>query len=89
MKEALSSATADGTEESADRARPQALEELVTGELQPFKEAKEQWLALFERDYLLTALQQQRYNISHAARAVQIDRKHFRKLMTKYGIDIP
>ena len=54
-----------------------------------FKSAKERWITLFERDYILTALKRSSYNISHAAREAQIDRKYFRKLMQKYEIEIP
>ena len=54
-----------------------------------FKSAKERWITLFERDYILTALKRSNYNISHAAREAQIDRKYFRKLMQKYEIEIP
>lgn len=58
-------------------------------EFEDFKIAKERWIALFEKDYLLTALKRSRYNISHAAREAGIDRKYFRKLMHKYDIEVP
>jgi transcriptional regulator with GAF, ATPase, and Fis domain len=51
-----------------------------------FKDAKEQWISAFERDYILKLLTQHDFNISHAARDADIDRKYFRKLMKKYGI---
>ena len=54
-----------------------------------FKVAKEKWITLFERDYILTALKRSNYNISHASREADIDRKYFRKLMQKYEIEIP
>jgi transcriptional regulator with GAF, ATPase, and Fis domain len=54
-----------------------------------FKVAKERWISLFEKDYLLTALKRSRYNISHASREAGIDRKYFRKLMHKYSIEVP
>jgi transcriptional regulator with GAF, ATPase, and Fis domain len=60
--------------------------EAATGEI-PFKEAKEKWVASFERDYILALLKKNNGNISHAAREADIDRKYFRKLMRKYGID--
>ncbi|MBA2662887.1 MAG: sigma 54-dependent Fis family transcriptional regulator [Bradymonadaceae bacterium] len=53
---------------------------------QPFKEAKEQWISTFERDYISELLQRHSGNISQAAREADIDRKYFRKLMSKYGI---
>jgi DNA-binding NtrC family response regulator len=54
-----------------------------------FKDAKERWLTIFEKDYILATLKRSKYNISHAARDAQIDRKYFRTLMQKYGIEVP
>ena len=58
-------------------------------DFESFKIAKERWISLFERDYILAALKRSNYNISHAAREAEIDRKYFRKLMQKYDIEIP
>ena len=58
----------------------------ATGEV-TFKDAKERWVASFERDYILALLKKNNGNISHAAREADIDRKYFRKLMRKYGIE--
>jgi DNA-binding NtrC family response regulator len=52
-----------------------------------FKDAKERWVATFERDYILQMLRRHGGNISHAARDADIDRKYFRKLMKKYDIE--
>jgi DNA-binding NtrC family response regulator len=52
----------------------------------PFKEAKERWVASFEREYLVALLRKHQANISQAAREADIDRKYFRKLMRKYKI---
>ncbi len=52
-----------------------------------FKDAKERWVATFERGYILQLLRRNTGNISHAARAADIDRKYFRKLMKKYDIE--
>ena len=52
-----------------------------------FKDAKERWVSSFERDYILQLLKKNKGNISHAAREADIDRKYFRKLMKKYGIE--
>jgi DNA-binding NtrC family response regulator len=52
-----------------------------------FKDAKERWVSSFERDYILSLLKKNKGNISHAAREADIDRKYFRKLMRKYGIE--
>ena len=51
-----------------------------------FKDAKERWIASFERDYIASLLRKNNGNISHAAREAEIDRKYFRKLMKKYAI---
>jgi transcriptional regulator with GAF, ATPase, and Fis domain len=53
----------------------------------PFKDAKELWVAAFEREYIESLLRKNRGNISHAAREAEIDRKYFRKLMRKYDIE--
>jgi len=60
--------------------------EAATGEV-TFKAAKERWVSSFERDYILALLKKNEGNISHAAREADIDRKYFRKLMRKYGIE--
>ena len=65
-------------------ARPPA--ELVSGQV-TFKDAKERWVASFEREYIASLLINHEGNISHAAREADIDRKYFRKLMRKYDID--
>lgn len=52
-----------------------------------FKDAKERWIAAFERDYVLSLLRRHTGNISHSAREADIDRKYFRKLMRKYDIE--
>ena len=65
---------------------PAPPEELL-GEGVTFKDAKERWVASFERDYILQLLRRNHGNISHAARAADIDRKYFRKLMKKYDIE--
>ena len=65
---------------------PTPPEELL-GEGVTFKDAKERWVASFERDYILQMLRRNSGNISHAARAADIDRKYFRKLMKKYDIE--
>jgi transcriptional regulator with GAF, ATPase, and Fis domain len=71
--------------------RPQVLGDSAPAvdDLGTFKVAKEKWISVFERDYLVTLLEKHDYNISHAARDAEIDRKYFRKLMKKYGIEAP
>jgi DNA-binding NtrC family response regulator len=65
---------------------PQTPDELLS-EGVTFKDAKERWVATFERDYILQMLRRNTGNISHAARSADIDRKYFRKLMKKYDIE--
>jgi DNA-binding NtrC family response regulator len=59
----------------------------LLGEGVTFKDAKERWVASFERDYIVSLLRRHGGNISHAARDADIDRKYFRKLMKKYDIE--
>ncbi|MBU4484620.1 sigma 54-interacting transcriptional regulator [bacterium] len=53
----------------------------------PFKEAKQQIVEVFEKEYLEELLKRNNHNISAAAREAKIDRKHIRNLLKKYGID--
>jgi transcriptional regulator with GAF, ATPase, and Fis domain len=52
-----------------------------------FKEAKGRVISDFESQYILTLLREHGNNISLAAREAGIDRKHFKDLMRKYGIE--
>ena len=52
----------------------------------PFKDAKQQVVEHFEKEYLEELLKRNNYNISAAAREAKIDRKHIRNLLKKYGI---
>jgi len=53
----------------------------------PFKEAKGQLVELFEREYVVDLMRRHKMNLSAAAREAQIDRKHLRELIRKYGLD--
>lgn len=53
----------------------------------PFKEAKGQLVEQFEREYIIDLMKRHRMNLSAAAREAQIDRKHLRELLRKYGLD--
>jgi DNA-binding NtrC family response regulator len=53
----------------------------------PFKEAKGQLVEQFEREYIVDLMKRHRMNLSAAAREAQIDRKHLRELLRKYGFD--
>jgi DNA-binding NtrC family response regulator len=52
----------------------------------PFKEAKAQVIENFERDYIRTLLKRHEGNLSAAARAAEVDRKHLRELLRKHGL---
>ena len=66
---------------------PPATPDELLAEGVTFKDAKERWVATFERDYIVQMLRRNTGNISHAARSADIDRKYFRKLMKKYDIE--
>jgi DNA-binding NtrC family response regulator len=53
----------------------------------PFKEAKGQLVERFEREYIVDLMKRHKLNLSAAAREAQIDRKHLRELLRKYGMD--
>lgn len=52
----------------------------------PFKEAKQKILEVFEKEYIEGLLGNHKGNVSKAAREAEIDRKHMRNLIKKYGI---
>ena len=51
-----------------------------------FKDAKEQWVASFEKQYLEEILKRNGYNISAAAKEAGIDRKSVQRLVRKYKL---
>jgi transcriptional regulator with GAF, ATPase, and Fis domain len=52
----------------------------------PFKDAKEQIIEAFERDYLVELIKRYGGNVSRAARAADMDRKSITRLLKKHGI---
>jgi two-component system, NtrC family, response regulator GlrR len=52
----------------------------------PLRRAREQWLDHFERRYLAELLAAHGDNVSAAARAAEIDRVHFHRLLSRYGL---
>jgi DNA-binding NtrC family response regulator len=52
----------------------------------PFKEAKARVIDSFEREYIRAQLKRYEGNLSAAARAAEVDRKHFRELLRKHGL---
>jgi DNA-binding NtrC family response regulator len=53
----------------------------------PFKQAKQEWITAFERDYITELLVRHDGNITQAADEADIDRKYFRTLMDKHDIE--
>jgi DNA-binding NtrC family response regulator len=52
----------------------------------PFKDAKGRIIEAFEREYIAALLKRHGGNLSAAARAAEIDRKHLRELLRKHGL---
>ncbi len=52
----------------------------------PFKSAKARVVDEFERSYIEALLKRHQGNLSAAARAAEIDRKHLRELLRKHGL---
>ncbi|MDP6934677.1 MAG: helix-turn-helix domain-containing protein, partial [Myxococcota bacterium] len=82
LPEALRAADANRTVK-APAAKPVKVAE--SGDL-PFKDAKDQLIEAFEREYLLDLLDRHGGNVSKTARAAQMDRKSITRLMKKHGI---
>jgi DNA-binding NtrC family response regulator len=57
-----------------------------TGEFMQFKEAKDQLIGAWERDYLTRLMEQSGGNVSLAARRAGIDRVYLHRLMKKHGL---
>lgn len=55
----------------------------------PFKDAKDQLIEAFERQYLVDLLERHSGNISRAARIAQMDRKTITRLMKKHQLKRP
>jgi DNA-binding NtrC family response regulator len=53
----------------------------------PFHEAKNQAIAIFEKEYLRDLLRRHNGNISQAARTAGIDRKTIHRMLTKYDLE--
>ncbi|HET7852901.1 MAG TPA: sigma-54 dependent transcriptional regulator [Candidatus Methylomirabilis sp.] len=51
------------------------------------KEAKQQWVEAFERDYLIVLLKKHQGNISQAAKTAGVDRKTIHRLLKRYRIE--
>lgn len=67
---------------------PIARAELDIREDLGFKDAKEQWVASFEKQYLAEILKKNGFNISAAAKEAGIDRKSVQRLIRKYNLNV-
>jgi DNA-binding NtrC family response regulator len=72
----------------ASALRPPPSGEARRGDLasQPFKQAKDLAVAEFEESYLAGLMERCGGNISAASRLADVDRKHLRQLLRKYGL---
>ncbi|HEX4422392.1 MAG TPA: sigma-54 dependent transcriptional regulator [Kofleriaceae bacterium] len=57
------------------------------GQLPPLTEAKRRAAAMFEKSYLVMAMERAKGSISEAARLAGLDRTNFRRLLQRQGID--
>jgi transcriptional regulator with PAS, ATPase and Fis domain len=51
-----------------------------------FKQARSEWLEVFEKNYLMNLLKKCDYNISKAAKLAGVDRKSIHRWLKKYKI---
>lgn len=54
----------------------------------PFKDAKDDLIASFEKEYIELLLERCDQNVSRAARVAQVDRRHFYRLLKKHDISV-
>jgi two-component system response regulator HydG len=68
-----------------------AVQEVDAGSLAhlPYAEARRLAVRAFERRYLGNLLNRHEGNIAAAARAAQVDRSNFRRLLKQYGVPLP
>jgi transcriptional regulator with GAF, ATPase, and Fis domain len=66
-------------------ASPRGGESVPASYDRPFKDAKEELLSAFEREYLKRLLARANGNIARAAREAELDRKYLYSLLKKYG----
>jgi len=83
----------DGTKITADDIPDKIRLPITKAELEiredlGFKDAKEQWVSSFEKQYLADILKKNNYNISAAAKEASIDRKSVQRLIRKYNIQL-
>ncbi len=80
-------AAAVPTPDLPPKLRPPPLGEAGSGDLgAPFRESKDRAIAEFEETYLSGLMERCGGNISAASRIAELDRKHLRQLLRKYGL---
>jgi DNA-binding NtrC family response regulator len=55
-------------------------------EPEPYQAARDHFLADFERQFLVEALEQSGLNVTEAARRAGVELRHFRRLLQRYGL---
>ena len=83
---ALRAASATGKPRALQAPRPSDFQEGPATADRPFKDAKDQLIEAFERQYLVDLLERHDGNVSKAARTAHMDRKTITRLMKKHGI---
>lgn len=61
---------------------------MLFGFVKMFKEVKEEWVLIFECDYIFNLLRCNNANIFYVVKEVEIDCKYFCKFMKKYELDV-
>ena len=83
----LAEGTVIGPEDLPDFIRsPQKIAKPLSYKSDSFKEAKEEIIEAFEKDYLVNLLHQHDGNISQAAKTAGINRKTIHRLIQKYKL---
>jgi transcriptional regulator with GAF, ATPase, and Fis domain len=70
----------------AGGAVPEPIEEPAPGISVPLKVARTRWTRTFERRYLLDMMAKHDGNVSRAARAAEVDRMYFYRLLWRHGL---
>ena len=73
-------------DDAFDEKPPAPVTAVAVNSFVPYKEAKAQLIDSFEREYVRVQLRRHEGNVSAAARAAELDRKHFRDLLDRHGL---
>jgi two-component system response regulator AtoC len=66
---------------------PQKVPTAMVADHLSLKKAKQQWVEVFEREYLIALLKKHQGNISQAAKTAGVDRKTIHRLLKRYRIE--